>query len=337
MAEEILTLLVADIGGTQSRFALYTYERGERLALISTRKFSTQDHFCFAHLLTSVASSPNFLMPHIDAAVIAGPGPVVGSVCTPTNIAWLIDGAEVTARLRIRNVIVINDLMAQGYACLLAQETSGANLLDVAMLWAGGADEEGRAEEEVQTKDAPVIVVGCGTGCGKAIVLPELLMVLPSEGGNAAFPFVGQEEWSFSRYLCDRLCLREVTCDNLLSIRGFSLLYAYHGGGDLLTDNAATLLHSKTHAPDHAIDTTQLWYARFFGRMVRNFALDTMALNGVYILGGMSEPTHKEFLPAMHNSLTHSNLLARIPVYYMRSPHSGLYGAAYYATLQMFD
>ena len=328
MVKDTLTLLVADIGGTNSRFGLYTYEQGSRLSLLRTCCFATQDHFCFAHLLTSLKSNAGFLPEKIDGAVIAGPGPVVDSVCTPTNISWLIEGREVVSRLNIGKVLVVNDLMAHGYACLLAEEATGANLLDVAMLWPG--DEDG------SPPGAPLVVIGCGTGCGKAIVLPEQNMVLPSEGGNAVFPFVGQEEWSFCRYLCQRLCVNEVTCDHVLSVRGFALLYTYHGGGDLLLENAATLLRSKTPRPDHATDTSQEWYARFFGRVVRNFALETMALRGVYIMGGMAEPSHANFLPALQNSLTHSSLLTRIPVFHMRSHQSGLYGAAYLATLHLF-
>ena len=329
MAEDVVTLLVADIGGTHSRFALYTYEMGKRLALLRTRSFSTQDHFCFAHLLTSLKSSPDFLVPAIDCAVIAGPGPVVGSVCTPTNISWPIEGEEVTSRLNIRNVFVINDLMAHGYACLLAGEASGSNLLDTTRLWPG--------DGQSCSSSSPMIIVGCGTGCGKAIVFPEQNLVLPSEGGNAVYPFVGQDEWSFCRYLSERLCVREVTCDHVLSMRGFALLYTYHGGGDLLPEDIGTMLRSKDHKPDYALDTSQEWFAKFLGRMVRNFALETIPLNGVYILGGMAEPNHPNFLPAMQNSLTHADLLARIPVYHMRSPQSGLYGAAYFATLHMFS
>ena len=79
------------------------------------------------------------------------------------------------------------------------------------------------------------------------------------------------------------------------------------------------------------------WYARFYGRACRNYVLATLALGGLYITGGMAlrvpALSHPAFAEEFHNSLAQERLLRNIPVFHVRKPEAGLWGAALYGLL----
>jgi glucokinase len=80
------------------------------------------------------------------------------------------------------------------------------------------------------------------------------------------------------------------------------------------------------------------WFARFYGRACRLYALHTLALGGVYITGGMALRlpvlTHPAFAEEFRHSAAHRPLLEKIPVWHVRKPQAGLWGAALYGLLR---
>ena len=161
-------------------------------------------------------------------------------------------------------------------------------------------------------------------------------MVLPSEGGHVIFPFKDEEEWAFSRFLQQRLCTDVLTGDDVLGGVGLATLYTYHSGKDLLPMQVGELFASEGEKTQ-ALKVTLEWYARFFGRFCRNFILDVLPRNGLYITGGVAAYTgvlqHPSFLDTLHNSSTQQELLKKIPIFHVRNSRVGILGCACFAAL----
>jgi glucokinase len=321
-------LLAADIGGTNSRFALFALEDASAtlpdLKLVREQWLPTTQYGSFADLardLRQPDGSP-FIPPGTPLASLGIAGPVHDGSCTPPNISWDIHADEAAAALDVPNALLVNDFVAQGYACLLAVlSTRTYAALEIAELHAG------------QKSAAPFALVGAGSGCGKALVLPEARMVLPSEGGHGEFPFRRDEE-EFANLLRDSLGER-IVMEMLASGDGLCRLFAHHCGAELPPAEVCARLNPPRSAAEHR---TLSWFARFYGRVCRNFVLDTMALGGLYVTGGMAMRVpvleHPAFLESLRDSKDMDHLLRDMPVFHIRSQRAGLWGAAAYGMMR---
>jgi len=79
---------------------------------------------------------------------------------------------------------------------------------------------------------------------------------------------------------------------------------------------------------------TLTWASRFYGRVCRNYALETLSLGGVYIAGGVAAKIpqllkHRAFEDEFRSSSTMSDILKNIPVFLITNEESGLWGAAF--------
>jgi glucokinase len=257
-----------------------------------------------------------FAPPGTSWASLGIAGPVRDGVCEPPNIPWKISSDEAAAALGIPNVLLVNDFVAQGHACMhaaLNERTRAA--LDIAELHVG------------KKSAAPLALVGAGSGCGMALVLPEARMVLPSEGGHAEFPFRREEE-AFANWLRAGLG-DELVVETPVSGEGLRRLFAFHCGEDLPpAELCARLNPPRTDAER----TTLAWFARLYGRVCRNYALDALAVGGLYVTGGMAMRVpvleHPAFLESFQACKSMGGLLRVVPVYHIRSLQAGLWGAA---------
>ena len=320
-------LLAADIGGTNSRFALFALKDVSaalpELELVREQWLPTARYGGFADLSRDLRlpdGSP-FVPPSTSLASLGIAGPIRDGSCKPPNISWGIHTDEAAAALDIPTVLLVNDFVAQGYACLLAAFNSQTRAaLEIAELYAG------------KKSMAPFALVGAGSGCGKALVLPEARIVLPSEGGHGEFPFRRDEE-PFANLLREDLG-ESIVVETLVSGDGLRRLFAYHCGEDLPPVEISSRLNPpRTAAEQKTLD----WFARFYGRACRNFVLNTMALGGLYITGGLAMRVpvleHPAFLESFRDSNDMGWLLWDVPVFHIRSQRAGLWGAAVYGIL----
>jgi len=243
-------------------------------------------------------------------------------MCEPPNIAWNVRTGEAAIALGIPTVLLVNDFVAQGYACLLAALNAQVRAaLDIAQVYAG------------KKNAAPLALIGAGSGCGKALVLPEARMVLPSEGGHREFPFRRDEE-GFANLLRDSLG-EEIVVEMLVSGEGLRRLFAHHCGEDLPTAEVCSRLNPPRTVAEQK---TLAWFARFYGRVCRDFVLDTLALGGLYVTGGMAARVpvleHPAFPASFRDSTAMRGLLRDVPVFHIRSQRAGLWGAAAYGMMR---
>ena len=321
-------LLAADIGGTNSRFAIFALKKAPAalpdLELVREQWLPTAQYGEFAELVRDLRlpDGSSFIPPGTLLASLGIAGPIRDGSCKPPNISWGIHTDEAVAALDIPDVLLVNDFVAQGYACLLAALNARTRAaLDIAELHAG------------KRNAAPFALLGAGSGCGKALVLPEARMVLPSEGGHGEFPFRKDEE-DFANRLRDSLG-EELVVEMLVSGDGLRRLFAYHCGEEV----PPVEISSRLNPPrTDAEQKTLAWFARFYGRACRNFVLNAMAVGGLYVTGGMAMRApvteHPAFLESFWDSKDMGGLLRDVPVLHIRSQRAGLWGAAAYGMMQ---
>lgn len=317
MGEDFYFLAV-DMGGTNSRFALFKKDK-DGIFIVSEEWLSTQHYTCFGDLVDAARKNTKVFREDLRFGALAAPGHLKDLVFRAPNISWVIEAKELQAKLGLPNIYAANDFKAQAYACMCAEKYDVEDELDIHIIWPGTPRDEG-----------PMAVVGAGSGFGKAVALPRLDIVLPSEGGHATFPFMLGIETGYARFLGEKYCTDKLSGDHVLGGRGLSFLYCFHSGEDLPATQVVELL-SQPDLDDNA-EKTLAWYARFYGRFCRNFILDTVPLRGLYISGGMAHRvpvlSRPEFLDALHNYEAQKWLLKEIPVYHVNSLRAGLYGAA---------
>lgn len=309
------TILAADIGGTNSRFAHFQTDPEMGLSLVETLWLPTGEADAFAQLLEQLRASDFSLKTDAaDIAVIAVAGPVErGSYCAPPYIAWDIDLAAKDVAETFQRTLLINDFVAQAYACR-----------------SPAADSARRILPGESVSNATVGVIGAGTALGKAVLIPRdngLFSALPSEGGHGYFPFLTLREFAFQEFYRQKSGLDHITGNLVVSGRGLRFLHWFLTGKDQSPEAVTAQL-----APG---SETLAWAAKFYGRVCRDFALEVLARGGLYIAGGVAARTpelvtHDDFRKEFLDSATMSHVLSTIPVFLMDNQDSGLWGAAFH-------
>jgi glucokinase len=317
-------------------------------------------------LFTNDENGPALLDPARppDAAVIAPAGPVEGlpgdECCRLANLPWHVRASDLRELLGTDRVRLINDLEAHAWACLMPEAIAARPALPgtarpgspVAVVAAGtgfgkallirpgacmpsGIDisvdcaagrREGLASLVQAAGCAARAPAGDPPSVAQAAERCERARVLPSEGGHAEFPFVGAREFEFAAFAAARLGTDRLICDHIVTGSGLTHILAFLGGPDVGPVEAAALCPRYPEVPE--------WYARFYGRLCRNYVLDTMAMGGVYIAGGMAMRVNVLESPAFaaefHADSFSSGLLREVPVFLVGNPNAGLFGAAFF-------
>lgn len=306
-------IMTADIGGTNSRFAFFSLAVNDELELAEVKWLKTGESTSFSHLIMRLMESGFSLKPEDSAiAVFAVAGPVEdGRRSSPPFILWDIDIDRVCKEFPFRRCHVINDFVAQAYACRSPVGLSAEQILP-----------------GIVNRNAAMAVIGAGTGLGKAAIIPtgkDTFVAVPSEGGHANFSFQSARELAYQDFLLNKLSERYITGNRVVSGSGLSAVHEFLTGEILEPDRVAALL---PQSPE-----TLEWAARFFGRACRNYALEVVAVGGIYVAGGLAAKipallTHESFKTEFRSSDTLHHILEKIPVSLMRDENSGLWGGA---------
>ena len=157
-----MTRLIADIGGTNARFAMV--EGAGSVA--DERHFLVRDYPDPASAIEAYLDGRR-----VAEAVIAVATPVESDEIGFTNSPWT-SRSGLQQRLGLRRLAVINDFVAQALAMPHLAK-------DEVALMGGGTAAPGRA----------VGVMGAGTGLGVSALIPGKVgwTALPTEGGHVSF------------------------------------------------------------------------------------------------------------------------------------------------------
>jgi glucokinase len=306
-------ILTADIGGTNSRFACFEIDSSGNIILSGIQWLRTGESSSFHNLLSNLKASDFPLKPEeADVSVLAIAGPVEGRRrSAPPFITWDIDVSNAADDYGLKTTILINDFVAQAYAC---HSSAGDN---AELIKHGNA-----------VPNAATAVIGAGTALGKAVTMCDesgRLIAIPSEGGHASFPFVSHEECEFQKFLIRKLGDTYITWNKVVSGTGLSYIHEFLTGDDLGPAEVISKILPDTQ--------TLEWAARFYGRACRDFALETLALGGLFITGGVAARTpelvtHEAFTDEFLSSDTLGHILSGIPIRLITDQNAGLLGCA---------
>jgi glucokinase len=265
-----MTALLADIGGTNVRFATLTADgRIESIESWLTALYPDIESAVRAYADATGAKLP------FSAAAICAAGPLMGDRIDLTNCPWKIARAEIAAATGARDPILVNDFAAVARA-----------------LPALGSDDLTQVGGDAPADDAPKLGLGPGTGLGVASAVSDQRggwIVMPGEGGHIDLAPTNDREIAVVYQL-----IRDyghVSVERVLSGPGLETLYltlAALDGVSLpakpMAQDIAKAAHTKKDAL--AVEAVSL-FTGWLGSVAGDLALALGARGGVYIAGGI--------------------------------------------------
>ena len=301
-------VLLADIGGTYSRFALTDANgRPEQITVFSNDDIAGLDVAILSYLADTRAQ--------LRTAVLAVAGPVDGEEIALTNRAWRFRLDDLARKLGVVRIKTVNDFEAIAWA--LTRLDAG----DVRPLGRGGA---------VARPECAKVVLGPGTGLGVAALVPvaDGWQAVPSEGGHVSFSAASaEEEPIFARLRAQG----PGSAETVLSGPGIARLHAaMHPGAAPIPPRTIT---AQALAGDKTAQATIRLFTRLLGRFAGDVALTFKAMGGVYISGGVVRrlgPLLEDeiFRAAFEAHPPYQALLKAIPTYVVIFEQPGLLGCA---------
>jgi len=309
--------LLADIGGTNARFAL---ERGPgRITDVTTLPCAGYPRFVDA-VRAYLAGHPDVRVAH---AVIAIANPVEGDLVKMTNHCWEFSIAAARGELQLDTLLVVNDFAA---LAMSVPELAASELVQV-----GGA---------APMTDGVIGLVGAGTGLGVAGLIPSggRWTVLQSEGGHVAFSPADAREQAILDFCWRRW--EHVSAERLVSGPGLSLIYealaAQKGvqmAGDGKVPEPAEIVERALDSGDSLCAEVLDVFCGMLGTVAANVAVTLCARGGIYIGGGVVPRlgqwfARSPFRARFENKGRFSSFTARIPCFVIHAPCPALAGAA---------
>ncbi len=288
--------MIADIGGTNARFALTDLDETRPTMLeqrsLKNAEFASLQHAA-EHYLACVGQRPT-------CAAIAVASPVSGDDIRLTNRAWSFNRAELARSLQLDSLLLLNDFGAVAWA------VPALSAADVVCL---------HGDDQAPLR-GPVSVLGPGTGLGVAMLVgdPERgFHVVETEGGHVSFAPLGEEEFAIARWLGARF--GRVSTERLLSGVGLSHIDAALTAGDDLGTalDPRARFREPAQIVEAALDGHDVFARRTLARfcaVLGSVAGDCALIHGartVVIAGGIVP----RFIPFLRSSAFRERFLAK--------------------------
>lgn len=306
--------LVADVGGTNTRIALFDEDKGEFRA---TSGYRNADHGNLDQVISCWLDTLDEPTP--QRACIAAAAPPAGDQVKMTNIGWSFSRSGLARQFGIKNFSWLNDFEANAYSLPhLAPE----NLEQI---------NTGSRHEQ-----ATLATVGPGTGLGGATLrwLNGMPIACDGEPGHAGLSPTTELELEVFRILLPEF--GNIYAELLVSGAGLVRLYRAIArvNGQAAQDLSPADVSSRgMDASDQLCVEALETFCAFLGSVCGDFVLQNGAYGGVYIAGGIIP----RMIPFLRNSAFMTRFcakgamhehLAAVPVQVITSAQPGLIGAA---------
>lgn len=266
--------LVADIGGTNTRYALVEgvdQHTGEYI-IDQSRIFLSADYESFSMSLDTYLETITGLRP--KNACIAIAGPVTDDIVELTNLKWQFSVSKLKKRYGFNNLIVINDFAALAY---------GVPNISVNSLF--------QIKPGIHETHGNKVIIGPGTGLGVAALVfnqKDGYIPIAGEGGHVAIAPGNELELELFKLL--RQQQQHISAEELLSGAGFVNLYRNFAK----LHQQPTKIYTPAEVTQHALANTDPLCVEAFntflgllGSYVGDLALIYGAKGGVYLGGGI--------------------------------------------------
>ncbi|MFC2078991.1 glucokinase [Candidatus Bipolaricaulota bacterium] len=321
------SILVGDVGGTKSIFAL-TSRIDADPELENLQTFASNEFSDFHNLLRAYLSIME-VVPEI--AVFAVAGPVLNERAGITNLPWQLDAGAIATEFGFNGVRLINDLEAM--ACLIPHLAAA----DVVILQDGD-----------HVPGGTIALIAPGTGLGEAFATwnGASYDAHATEGGHADFAPCGEEQERLLAYLRNKH--GHVSVERVCSGTGLANIHRFLvqevGEGedpvvqskmdevdDITPILVAAALSEESRVCEHAVRI----FVDSLAAEAGNLALTTLATGGVFLGGDLPMRMlpllqSTSFIDRFASKGRFSGFLGRIPVSILRDPLSPLRGAGIY-------
>ncbi|TAK32562.1 MAG: glucokinase [Saprospiraceae bacterium] len=317
-------ILAADIGGTKADLAFFEIKNSEPV-LVKEQRYPSKEWNSFVEMAQDF--NKNTTRPQRICVSFAGP--VRDGKAHGTNLHWEIDSREISEKLNIRPVFLINDLEANCYG-LAALKTD-----DLLMICPGKNHEAG---------NAAVISPGTGLGEGGLFWDGQAYRPFATEGGHSHFAARNELDWELFLFLEKKY--GHVSWERVVSGPGICMIFSFfrdvkgwEAPGILKTemkahDPAAAIAIAATEGCPVCQETLRL-FMKYLAEEAANLALKLKATGGIYLGGGILPKIWNETHQAIFNEYFFAvgrldPLVEAAPVYLILNQKTALWGAGYY-------
>jgi glucokinase len=323
-------ILAGDIGGTNTRIAFFKEEAG-RLQLVVETVYPSREYKSLDEIVNLFLQDQGVA---VKLACFGIAGPVLHGKASTPNLPWVVDATELSSRLEIKTVWLINDLQAHA---------SGIDDLD---------PDDFIHLNSIELSAGNAALIAAGTGLGEAGLYWDGTRrhAFPCEGGHCDFAPRDLVEITLLQYLLKKF--GRVSYERVLSGPGFRNIYEFlrdtgtEEEPDWLKQELGQLADPVPTISNYGLEgkiaicrRTLEIFIGIYGAEAGNLALKLMATGGIFLSGGIALkilPKLKSpaFLQAFVTKGRLQTMLETIPVRVIVNDSVGLIGAARYAVNQ---
>lgn len=314
-----MTGLIADIGGTNARFALVDQGQDSRDEMVLACDDYPDIALAVAAYLDQVGRPSDL---HHASFCVAGP--VKGDVFKLTNHPWCFSVTTLCRKLNLKRLHLINDFEA---VALGIQKTSAEYITRI-------------GPDIAPDPCANIGVIGPGTGLGVGMMVyddaSESFIPAPGEGGHVTMPGRNMREFEMIHWLESKK-YSHVSAERVCSGKGlvnvYNALRAIDGVESTLPDRTPEEITHAALSGECALcrEVLEMMLA-FLGRVAGNLALTITARGGIYFAGGILPKLGTEVIEA--SSLRKefeakgrfTDFMKEIPTYMVTDPFLALKG-----------
>jgi len=321
-----MKLLVADIGGTNARFA-YKDDVSNELSNFSYLKCTD-----FENIFDAIKYYQEENNLHIKNMSIAVASTTKHDAIKFTNNHWNFKQSEVFEYFKLDKLIFINDFVAQSlcfstfYKDLtidpsLNNKTALNNNLDI-------------VRPGIPIKKAPLLVTGPGTGLGVCTLLnlDGSSIAIEGEGGHSSFAPNSDIEVELLQFL--RKKYDHVSNERIVSGSGIEEIFKFilsRQGKQSSKMKAPEIGEKALLGEQDALNSVKLMFS-ILGTIVSSVILINGAQGGVILSGGITPKLHKIFKESnfeknLLNKGRRYNYIKDVPIWLTKDNNNGLKGA----------
>jgi len=317
------SVLLADVGGTNVRFALADPTRAEPLVADSIRRYRVVDFATFTDAALAYLDAIGVKPQH---GVFAFAGQIRDGEVQVTNHVWKVSREDVRADLGFVSLHFVNDFAAMSLSVPLLRAT------DLRAIGTPPAP----ALDGLKARTFAVIGPGTGLGVGALLLRDGRPFALETEGGHTSFAPRTDEEIEVLRRLTARF--GRVSNERLMCGSGLSNLHEalgeIHGTFEERLPPEEITRRAGTGEPFcvRAVEA----FCELLGAAAGDFVLAFGAWDGAYLAGGLTPlllPWLERggFRRRFEDKGRFADAIVHIPSVAILHPDAGLLGAAAYA------
>ncbi len=306
--------MLADIGGTNARFALEgSPGKIDHVITLACAEYPEFVDAMRAYLERCQCSA-------IQHAIVAIANPVLGDQVKMTNHHWQFSIEATRQQLKFQTLLIVNDFTALAMALpILPHE-------HVEKIGGGSSRSQG-----------VIGLLGAGTGLGVGGLIPidGRWHPIESEGGHVAFSPADERELSVLQY-----CWKQhdhVSAERLVSGPGIALIYqaiaVQHTASPERSLSTVDIVARALDGTDALCIETLDCFCGMLGTVAANLAVTLGAQGGIYIGGGVVPRlggyfATSSFRRRFESKGRLSSFTAQIPTLVITAPYPALLGAA---------